>query len=36
MGFMLPSFIFFNTIYCIEDKVIEDAKKNIDKFIYKM
>lgn len=36
VGFMLPSFIFFNTINCIEDKVIEDAKKNIDNFINKM
>ena len=33
---MLPSFIFLNTINCIEDKVIEDAKKNIDNFINKM
>ena len=36
VGFMLPSFIFLNTINCIEDKVIEDAKKNIDNFINKM
>ena len=36
VGFMLPSFIFLNTINCREDKVIEDAKKNIDNFINKM